>query len=76
MGEDQRISTYEALKAITINAAYQHFEEDIKGTIEVGKQADLVVLSKDPLSIDKKNLLEINVVATFSRGVEVFNAKK
>ena len=76
LGEDQRISTYEALKAITINAAYQHFEEDIKGTIEVGKQADLVVLSKDPLSIDTKNLLEINVVATFSRGVEVFNAKK
>jgi len=76
LGEDQRISTYEALKAITINAAYQHFEEDIKGTIEVGKQADLVVLSKDPLSIDTKNLLGINVVATFSRGVEVFNAKK
>ena len=76
LGEDQRISTYEALKAITINAAYQHFEEDIKGTIEVGKQADLVVLSKDPLSIDTKNLLEINVVATFSRGVQVFNAKK
>ena len=76
LGEDQRISTYEALKAITINAAYQHFEEDIKGTIEVGKQADLVVLSEDPLTVDTKNLLGINVVATFSRGVEVFNAKK
>ena len=76
LGEDQKISTYEALKAITINAAYQHFEEDIKGTIEVGKQADLVVLSMDPLSIDSKNLLEINIVATFSRGIEVFNVKK
>ena len=74
LGKQQRISTYSALEAITINAAYQHFEDDIKGSIEVGKQADLVVLSQDPLSIDTKNLLELNVVATFSRGVEVFNA--
>jgi predicted amidohydrolase YtcJ len=76
LGKQQRISTYSALEAMTINAAYQHFEDDIKGSIEVGKQADLVVLSQDPLSIDTKNLLELNVVATFSRGVEVFNAVK
>ena len=76
LGDEQKISTYEALKAITINAAYQHFEDDIKGTLEVGKQADLVVLSEDPLSIDTKNLLEVNVVSTFSRGVEVFNSAK
>ena len=75
LGEDQKISTYSALEAMTINAAYQHFEDDIKGTIEVGKQADFVVLSQDPLSIDIKNILEIEVVATFSRGQEVFNAK-
>ena len=76
LGEEQKISTYSALEAMTINAAYQHFEDDIKGTIEVGKQADFVVLSQDPLSIDTKNILEIEVVATFSRGQEVFNAKK
>ena len=76
LGEEQKISTYSALEAMTINAAYQHFEDDIKGSIEVGKLADLVVLSEDPLSIDAKNLLEVNVVATFSRGVEVFNAAK
>jgi predicted amidohydrolase YtcJ len=76
LGEEQKISTYSALEAMTINAAYQHFEDDIKGSIEVGKLADLVVLSEDPLSIDTKNLLEVNVVATFSRGVEVFNAAK
>ena len=76
LGKQQRISTYSALEAITINAAYQHFEDDLKGSIEVGKQADLVVLSEDPLSIDTKNLLEVNVVATFSHGVEVFNAVK
>ena len=76
LGKQQRISTYSALEAMTINAAYQHFEDDIKGSIEVGKQADLVVLSEDPLSIDTKNLLELDVVATFSRGVKVFNAAK
>ena len=76
LGKQQRISTYSALEAITINAAYQHFEDDIKGSIEVGKQADLVVLSEDPLSIDTKDLLELDVVATFSRGVKVFNAAK
>ena len=74
LGDEQKISTYEALKAITINAAYQHFEDDIKGTLEVGKQADIVVLSEDPLDIDAKNILEIDVVATFSQGAEIFSA--
>ena len=72
LGPDQRISIYAALKAITINAAYQHFEEDSKGTIEVGKLADLVVLSENPLEIDTKELLGIKVVATYSHGVKIF----
>ena len=76
LGEEQKISTYSALKAMTINAAYQHFEDDIKGTIEVGKQADLVVLSEDPLSIDPENLLKIRVIATYSKGIEIFDAKQ
>ena len=76
LGEEQKISTYAALEAMTINAAYQHFEDDIKGTIEVGKQADLVVLSEDPLSIHPEKLLKVKVVATYSKGTEIFNAKK
>ena len=76
LGEEQKISTYAALEAMTIDAAYQHFEEDIKGTIEVGKQADFVVLSEDPLGVDPSNLLNINVVATYSRGMEIFDARK
>jgi len=74
LGDEQKISTYEALKAITINAAYQHFEDDIKGTLEVGKQADIVVLSEDPLDMDAKDILKIDVVATFSQGAEIFSA--
>ena len=76
LGEEQKISTYAALEAMTINAAYQHFEDDIKGTIEAGKQADLVILSEDPLSIHPEKLLNVKVVATYSKGIEIFNAKK
>ena len=75
LGEEQKISTYDALAAMTINAAYQHFEDDIKGSLEIGKQADLVVLSEDPLSIDSKDILDLKVVATFSRGKEIFNTQ-
>jgi predicted amidohydrolase YtcJ len=74
LGPDQKISTYDALKAMTINAAYQHFEEDIKGTIEVGKLADLVVLSADPLSMPSESLLDLQIVSTFSHGKEIFSS--
>ena len=76
LGEEQKISTYAALEAMTINAAYQHFEDDIKGSIQVGKLADLVVLSEDPLSLEGNNLLKLRVVATYSHGEEIFNTKK
>ena len=73
LGEDQKISTYDALKAMTVNAAYQHFEENDKGTIEVGKLADLVILSEDPLKIPTESLLNLKIIATYSHGQEVYN---
>ena len=76
LGEEQRISTYSALEAMTINAAFQHFEDDIKGSIEVGKLADLVVLSEDPLSIPVNELLELKIMATYSHGKEIFKNEK
>jgi len=72
LGEGQKISTLDALKAITINTAYQYFEEDKKGSIDVGKQADLVVLSKNPLSIPSIELLDIKVERTIARGDTIF----
>jgi predicted amidohydrolase YtcJ len=75
LGLEQRISTYEALKAMTVNGAYQHFEEKTKGTIEVGKLADLVVLSEDPLHIPAEDILKLKVVATYSHGMQIFSIK-
>ncbi len=76
LGEEQKISAYSALEAMTINAAFQHFEDDIKGSIEVGKLADLVVLSEDPLSIPVNELLELKIMATYSHGKEIFKNEK
>jgi len=72
LGPSQRISTLDALKAVTIHAAYQYFEEDSKGSITPGKWADLVILSADPLQTDRESLRSLEVVETFSHGKSVF----
>ena len=61
-----------ALKAMTIWPAYQHFEEDTKGSIEVGKLADFVILSGDPIAIDPETLDRFKVVETIKEGVTVY----
>ncbi|MEE2777911.1 MAG: amidohydrolase [Acidobacteriota bacterium] len=72
LGPAERVSTEMALRAVTIEAAYQNFEEDQKGTLEVGKQADLVVLSADPLFTPAPLLKDIAVVETISRGRSIY----
>ena len=72
LGPDQRVSAYEALKSITINAAYQYFEEDRRGSIEVGKLADFVILSTDPLKIAPAELWNLEVLETIKEGETVF----
>ncbi|MBT5187611.1 MAG: amidohydrolase [Kordiimonadaceae bacterium] len=69
---DQRITREEALKAFTINGAYLSFEENIKGSIEVGKLADLVVLSEDYMTVDAENIRNIKVLMTLVGGKVVF----
>ena len=68
LGPDERIDTYAALEAVTVNAARQHFDEARKGTLTVGKQADLVVLSANPLAMPVADLLDLEVAATWARG--------
>jgi len=72
LGPDQRVSVIEALHAVTLGAAYQYFEEDDKGSIEVGKRADFVVLAQDPRTVAASAIADIDIVETISRGVSVF----
>ncbi|ANQ26525.1 hypothetical protein BA894_08690 [Vibrio natriegens] len=72
LGEDQKATAYEALASVTKNAAYQYLEEDKKGTIEVGKLADLVVLSANPLTIDPEKMNTIEVLKTYKEGQLVY----
>lgn len=72
LGEDERLTPLEALRAVTINGAYQYFEEDIKGSIKEGKVADFVILDKNPLEIDKKLLKTINVLKTIKGDKVIF----
>ena len=60
------------LYAMTQGGAYQYFEEDIKGSITPGKQADLVVLEQSPLAADAKPIKDIAVLQTWARGQKVF----
>ena len=72
IGEEQSVVVYDALKAITINAAYQYFEEKTKGSIKEGKIADLVILSHSPLEIDQKEIRNIKVLETIKEGETIY----
>ncbi len=61
-----------ALRAMTIWPAYQHFEEDQKGSIEPGKLADFVVLSDNPMAVDPETLDQLLVVKTVKEGETIF----
>ncbi|RDY25675.1 amidohydrolase [Romboutsia weinsteinii] len=74
LGKHQRISVMEAIKAVTINGAYQYFEEDTKGSIEVGKLADFVILDRNPLEVNVEELETIKVLETIKEGNRIFKA--
>jgi predicted amidohydrolase YtcJ len=63
-----RISLEEAIKCYTLNGAYASFEEDIKGSIEPGKLADIAVLSKDLYNIDSDSIKDVKVDLTIVNG--------
>ncbi len=69
---EQGLSAYQMLEIYTKNVAYQNFMEDMIGTVEVGKKADLVVLGEDILKIDPKKISDTEVVYTISNGDIVF----
>lgn len=72
LGPEQRIGVYEALAAVTRDAAWQSFEEDTKGTIEPGKLADLVILAENPLTADPMRIKDIPIIETIVGGRTVY----
>ena len=72
IGADQRITPMEALKAQTINVALQYGEQASKGSLEVGKRADLVVLDQNPLKVEVMKIKDIKVVETFKDGKSIY----
>jgi predicted amidohydrolase YtcJ len=72
IGVAEKLTPYEALLGITRWSAYQHFEEARKGTLEVGKMADLVILDKNPLKVSESDIKEIKVLETIKEGTTVF----
>ena len=74
IGPEQRVDPYTALRAMTIWPAFQIGEEDAKGSIEVGKLADFVVLSADPLTVDPETLDQLQVMETIKQGETIYSA--
>lgn len=65
---DQKMTREQALRSYTINGAYSGFEEDLKGTLRVGKLADITVLSKDILTVPDDEILDTEVLFTIVGG--------
>ena len=72
LGEAERVTPYQGLQALTVNGAYEYFEEASKGTLEVGKRADFVVLDKNPIKVAPMTLKDIRVVETIKDGKRVY----
>ena len=72
LGPEHRTTPLVAVKAHTLWSAYQHFEEKSKGSLEVGKLADFVVLDRNPLAGDPLTIADIKVMETIKEGKTVF----
>ena len=75
IGADQRISPYEGLKAMTLWSAEQLDEGAKKGSISVGKLADLVVLDADPTKVEAEKIKDIAVLETMKAGTTIYTAQ-
>jgi predicted amidohydrolase YtcJ len=72
IGPEQRLTVEQAIRAQTIDAAYQLFADDVIGSLQVGKYADLVVLSADPRAVAPAEIADLEVRATFLAGRQVY----
>lgn len=75
LGSEYTVDVMEAIRAVTIYGAYQYFDEKIKGSLEVGKMADLVILDQNPLAVAKDKIKDIKVLATIKEGKTIYRAE-
>ena len=75
IGPDQRVPVYNALQSITAWAAYQAFEENLKGTLKAGKLADFVILDRNPMKIPPMDITSLKVMATIKEGKTIYQAQ-
>ena len=73
-GPSQKISVEEAIKVATINGAYASYEENIKGSIEIGKLADLTILGQDPRETDPMRIIDIPIERTMVGGKWIYES--
>jgi predicted amidohydrolase YtcJ len=72
---EQKISVDETVRAFTWGSAYGEFQDDVKGTLEIGKLADFVIISDDIFTIDPVKIRDARVLTTVVNGKVVFEAK-
>lgn len=75
-GPEEKISRLEALRGYTIGGAWLTREEALKGTLEPGKLADLIMLSDDPLSVPEADILDLEVLQTYLGGRLVYERNR
>lgn len=74
LGADQCLDVWQALKGLTIDAAYAYFEENDKGSLKAGKKADLILVDRNPLAIEVMQLKDIRVLACIKEGQLVYGS--
>jgi predicted amidohydrolase YtcJ len=75
LNEAERVSVHQALRAVTIDAAWQLHADDVLGSISVGKHADFVVLDGDPEEVDPREIDQIRVLETWMGGKRTYRAE-
>lgn len=76
LGENEKIDVIDAIEALTKNAAYQYFEERDKGTIKEGKLADLIIVDKNPLKVNKDEIKNIKILKTIKGGKVIYTKQE
>ncbi len=73
LGAEERLTVQEMIRGFTADAAYSIFAEDVTGTLEVGKSADMIVIDQDLLTIDPIDISDTGVVRTYLKGQLVYS---